>query len=94
MSLLERIDRLMRIAYHIQLEKTGTLEEFAERMEMKPDRLKDYINVVRDLASREDAEVKYDRDRKTYYFNPHGKITDIRFKINDWVSHTLGRNNE
>ena len=89
MSLLERIDRLMRIAYHIQLEETGTPEDFAKKMELKPDRLTDYINVVRDLASREDAEVKYDRDRKTYYFSPHGKITDIKFKISTWVSHTL-----
>ena len=69
----------MRIAYHIQLEKTGTPEDFAKKMEMKTDTLNDYINVLRDLASREDAEVHYDKDRKTYYFNPRGKFTESKF---------------
>jgi len=84
MNPIEKHDRLERIAYFIQLEKTGSLEEFAHKLEMKKDTLLDYITILRDYAAREDAEIRYDRSRKTYYFDPHGKFTDFKFKIIYW----------
>ena len=81
MSNMEKHDRLERIAYFIQLEKTGSLREFAYKLEMKKRTLSNQIDILRQFAAREDAEICYDRSRKTYYFEPHGKFTDFKFKL-------------
>jgi len=80
MNFIGMSDRLARIAYFIQLERTGNLVEFAQKCEMKKYTLVDYINILKDFAAREDAKILYDRGRKTYYFDPPGKFTDFKFK--------------
>jgi len=80
MNNAEKIDKLASIAYFIQIERTGSLDEFAKKCEMKKDQLTDYIDILRQFTGREDAKICYSRSKKTYYFDPPGKITDFRFK--------------
>ena len=79
MNFIERHDRLARIAQFIRQEKTGTLEEFAQKCGIEKDTLIDYINILRDFAARESAQILYDRYRKTYYFTPQGGFREFKF---------------
>ena len=80
MNISEKIDKLASIAYSIQIERTGSLEEFAKKCGMKKDQLTDYIDTLRQFTGREGAKICYSRYRKTYYFDPPGKFSDFRFK--------------
>ena len=86
MNFIERHDRLARIAQFIKWEQTGTLEEFAQKCGMKKDAMVDYINILKDFAAREGAEILYNKHKKTYYFDPPGKFIDFKFKENNWLS--------
>ena len=79
MDYIEKHDLLMRIAQFIRLEKTGGLEEFAQKCNIKKDRLFDCIDVLRQIIKRNEANILYDKDRETYYFSPSGKFIDSKF---------------
>ena len=80
MNFIEKYDLLERIALFIRQEKTGKLEEFAKKCGIENrDRLFDCIEILRQFTGREGGKILYDRNRKTYYFNPRGKFTDFKF---------------
>ena len=79
MNVAEKIDKLASIAYFIQIERTGSLGEFAKKCEVEKRTLSNQIDLLRLFAARVGAEILYDRERKTYYFNPSGKFTDFKF---------------
>jgi DNA-binding HxlR family transcriptional regulator len=60
------------------------LEVFAQKCKIKKRTLSNRIEMLREFAAIEDAEIPYDRERKTYYFSPRGKFTDFKFKITVW----------
>jgi hypothetical protein len=67
------------MAYFIQIEKTGSRQEFANKYGMTKDALGDYINILKDFTVTKGAQILYDKGRKTYYFDPPGKFTDFKF---------------
>ena len=79
MRFITRYNKLASIAQYIRQEKTGSLEEFAKKCEIKKDRLFDLIETLREFAGIEDAKILYDSYRKTYYFDPPGKFSDFKF---------------
>ena len=80
MDFTERHDNLARIAQFIRQEKTGSPKEFAKRCNLdSKETLSRQIDILRQLAARESAEILYDRERKTYYFSPPGKFSDFKF---------------
>ena len=80
MTFIEKQDKLAWIAYFIQQEKTGSPKDFAKKVNIKTtDTLDDYINILRMFTAREDAKIFYDKDRKTYFFSPHGEFNDFKF---------------
>ena len=81
MNFIERYDLLVRIAQFIQQEKTGSLEEFSRKCHIKKDMLHDYIELLRQFAGRESAQILYDGERKTYYFTPRGKFNEFKFSV-------------
>ena len=83
MTFIERYDKLASIAQYIRQEETGNLEEFAQTCEMKKDRLFDYIEILRGFTGKEDVEILYDKDRRTFYFSPRGKFSDFKFIVDD-----------
>ena len=85
MNFPEHHDCLIRIAQFIRQEKTGTPKELAERCGIDCEKtLLRQIEILRLFAARDFAEILYDRNRKTYYFNPPGKFTDFKFKEDVW----------
>ena len=80
MNSIEIYNSLAKIAYLIQIEETGSLEEFAQKCEIKKRTLYNRIEMLREFAAIEDAKILYDGKRKTYYFSPRGKFTDFKFK--------------
>ena len=82
MNFIERYENLARIAQFIRQEKTGTPKEFAEKCNLDCEKtLLRQIDILRQFTAIEDAEILYDKNRKTYYFEPHGKFTDFKFKV-------------
>ena len=79
MSEMDRHKRLEWIAFLIQQEETGSLEEFAYKCEMKKRTLSDKIDTLRQYAGIAGAKIRYDKERKTYFFSPKGKFTDFKF---------------
>jgi len=79
MNFSEQYDCLARIAQLIQQGKTGTPKELAERCGIDCVR---QIEILRLFAARDFAQILYDRNRKTYYFDPPGKFIDFRFNEN------------
>ena len=85
MNFIEKYDKLAWIAYFIRQEKTGSPKEFAKKCNLDCEKtLLRQIDILRQFAAREDAEIRYDKDRKTYYFDPAGKFTDFKFKEDNW----------
>ena len=83
MNFQEQYDCLAKIARLIQQGKTGTPKELAERCGIDCEKtLLRQIEILRQIAARDFAKILYDRDRKTYYFDPPGKFMDFRFKEN------------
>jgi len=80
MNFMEKYDKLVSIAYFIQSEKTGSLDNFAKRCEIEKRTLSNLIDTLRQFTGRNGAEIRYNRDRKTYYFDPPGKFTNFEFK--------------
>ena len=81
MNFQEQYDCLARIARLIQQGKTGTPKELAERCGIGCEKtLLRQIEILRLFAARDFAQILYNRDKKTYYFDPPGKFTDFKFK--------------
>ena len=81
MNYIERSDNLAWIAQFIRQEKTGNPKEFAERCNLNSkDALFTQIEILRQFAARDGAEILYDKNRKTYYFCPSGKFIDFKFR--------------
>ena len=83
MNFIERCDNLVKIAQFIRKEKTGTLEEIAQKCNLKKDAVHDHIEILRQFAARESAKILYDRDRRTYYFCPRGYFNGFDFITDD-----------
>jgi len=81
MKHIEKQQRLEWLAYLIQLEETGSVEELACKCEMEKRTVANLIETLRQCAAIADAEILFDKDRKTYYFSPKGKFTDFKFKL-------------
>ena len=82
-TMIERYDKLASIAQYIRQEQTGSLKEFAQKCEIKKDRLFDYIETLREFTGRDGTQILYDRIRNTYYFSPSGKFSDFKFIADD-----------
>jgi predicted DNA-binding transcriptional regulator YafY len=65
-------DRFTRIDQLIAWKATGTPQELAEKLEISESTLYEYFSVMKDLG----APIRYDKIKKTYYYEFKG-----RFKI-------------
>jgi len=79
MNHMENQDRLERIARFIKQGKTGTPKELAQRCDITEKTLSRQIDVLRQYTGIAGAKILYDRDRKTYYFDPPGKFSFFKF---------------
>jgi hypothetical protein len=79
MKFTEKLYSLEKIAQFIRQEKTGDPQNFATKCGLSKDVLFDQIDILRQLAARNDAKILYDRNKKTYYFEPYGRFTDFKF---------------
>ena len=80
MDFIAKHDTLVRIAYYIQTKNTNTPKEFAKEIYITKDRLKDFMTILKILAAKEKAKIRYYRRGNTYYFRPKGKFTEFKFK--------------
>ena len=74
MFFLERLENLERIAQFIRQERTGDAKDFARRCGLSKDALFDQIDNLRQILAKDEVKIRYDRGRKTYYFEPRGKF--------------------
>ena len=81
MNFIAKHETLVKIAYYIQKENTGSRRKFAKEMDIEEDRLKDCIAILRIFAENEDAKIHYDQQKETYYFSPQGKFTEFKFRM-------------
>ena len=65
---------LFEIIKHIRNEQTGTPETFMRKLKLTKRQLYNYFKTLNDF----DCPVKYDRNRKTYYFENGCKLNDFR----------------
>ncbi len=65
---------LFEIIKHIKNEQTGTPEFFRQKMNLTKRQLYNYLKTLNDF----NCTVKYDRNRKTYYFKKGCNLKDIR----------------
>ena len=79
MNFIDRYDNLARIAQYIRFEKTGNPKELAKKCEISLDTLHDQIDILRQIAARDFAQIKYCRVRETYYFKPSGRFANFEF---------------
>ena len=80
MNFAERYDKIASIAQFIREENTGNPKEFAKKCHLDSEKtLLRLIDTLRQFTGRDDAEIRYNRDRKTYYFDPPGKFSDFKF---------------
>ena len=81
MNFIEKYDNLAWIAQFIRQGKTGNPKDFAKKCNLDfKETLSRQIDILRQLAAREDAKILYDRERETYYFCPNGKFIDFKFR--------------
>ena len=81
MNFIERYDKLASIAQLIRQGNTGNPKEFAKRCHLDTEKtLLRLIDTLREFTGRNGAKIGYDRDRKTYYFDPNGKFSNFEFK--------------
>ena len=84
MNHIEKQHCLEWIAYLIQNENTGTPKELVQRCNLDSEKtLSRLIDILRQYTGIADAKNLYDRERKTYYYEPKGKFTDFKFVEND-----------
>lgn len=65
MKTIKTLERLQQAHELIKSECTGSPKEFASRLKVSERTIYNIIDQLKDL----DAEIKYDRARKTYLFN-------------------------
>ncbi len=65
MADLEKTRRLSKLCEFIRSERTGGLEKLSEKLNVSRVSVYYYIQELKFLG----AQIEYDRQRKTYYFN-------------------------
>jgi predicted transcriptional regulator len=70
------IDKLKRIDALTRLKATGSPNEFAEKLNISPSTLYDYIAVMKKTLQ---VPISYCKIRRSYYYSEHGKLS-IEFK--------------
>lgn len=77
MLIFEAIERLERIHKLIQLNATGTPEEFAEKLHLGKRQVYNILDEFRGFG----ADIKYNRMRSTFYYNNDFDVT-VRINVN------------
>lgn len=75
MSLIVVIRRLEYANFLINKKATGDLETFARKMKLSKSAVKELLGQMRQLG----AFIRYDRLRKSYYYEEHGEFCISRF---------------
>jgi predicted DNA-binding transcriptional regulator YafY len=75
MSLIKYIRRLEFVNYLIKKRATGNLDAFARKNNLSKRAMTDFITQLREMG----ADIRYDRVRKTYYYDKKGEIPNFRF---------------
>ncbi len=75
MSLVKAIKRLEYANHLIKKKATGDLETFACKMKLSKSSIRELISQMRELG----AIIRYDRGRKTYYYDENGEFSISKF---------------
>mgnify|MGYP001799846995 CR=1 FL=1 len=67
----EKMQRLARMVDLINNKSTGSLDEFASKVNLGKSRLSELIGTVKSTG----VQVRYDRARRSYYFEDERKYT-------------------
>jgi len=70
MQLLEHINRIRALHYLILIEHTGTPKELATRFHLCVRQIYNVLDELRELG----AEIRYDHERRTYYYKQPFKL--------------------
>jgi len=85
MKALEQLERLQRMNQLIKNERTGSPDEFSQRLGISRRQLYSYIENIKDMG----ADIGYSKNRRTFYFcNGHEVEISYSFKI---ISKELSR---
>ena len=71
---IEEYNMLHKIIRLIKEKQTGTPGQLCDFLDINQRKLYKYFNILNDF----DCPVKYDRNRKTYYFENGCKLNDFR----------------
>lgn len=75
MSLVKYIKRVQYIDFMIRKKATGDLESFAKKNRLSKSTLSEIINQLKEMG----FPIKYDRSRRTYYYEEEGEMIRCLF---------------
>ncbi|MCW3467825.1 hypothetical protein [Chitinophaga nivalis] len=75
MAIMKYINRLKYIDYMIQRKATGNLDHFAKRNNVSRSTLSEILNDMKEMG----YPIKYDRGRRTYYYEEAGEMISCLF---------------
>jgi predicted transcriptional regulator len=81
MTILKHIKRLKYIDFMIKRKATGDLERFAHKNNLSKTTLSEIINDMKELG----FPIKYDRQRRTYYYDEEGQMVHALFIRNGQI---------
>jgi predicted transcriptional regulator len=80
MGLIEQLSNLATLDQLIRFRNTGTVDDLAEKLGASSSTVKRLIAILRLFVERAGGKILYDKERRTYYYDPPGYFT-IRFII-------------
>lgn len=75
MSFIRYINRLKYLDYMIRKKATGDLETFAKKNNLSKRGLSDVLNEMKEMG----FPIKFDRSRRTYYYDEEGEMVKCLF---------------
>lgn len=75
MSLVKTSNRLEFVNYLLKKKTTGDLETFARRNGLSKRAMTDFLRQMKEMG----ADIRYDRQRRSYYYGRNGEMTSCKF---------------
>ncbi|MBZ4676721.1 MAG: helix-turn-helix protein [Anaerophaga sp.] len=76
MNFIKRIERLGKIDKLIRIKRTGTPNEFAEKLGISKRQLYNYLDEIKTYG----LEIKYSRNMRSFFYSNHKRL-HIRFDL-------------
>jgi predicted DNA-binding transcriptional regulator YafY len=70
MEMIDKIYNLIRLDQLIRLKNTGSVNDMAKKLEMSESTVYRLIDALRIFVRRDGGNILYDKEKKTYYYDP------------------------